>query len=211
MTSKALMTVAFAATTVACIPGGYTQVQYKMLQNQVPANVGKLVDVKRAAVGEYVERTTQKGDKESVTIVAVVAETPEGHKVVEHLQPNWISLNEDKTMATAFVVDADGNVHEAWGGLLGMPMVMLTVVKPVALPEEDPGESTALEPRQIVGFEATGEKWGDGSYATSLWKHSDFPFFEGVLRLEAGARKSEVTTYAKEGAVARVPRPVPEG
>ncbi len=200
------MTMALAL--IGCLPGGYSHVQYTMIKNQIPYNVKRnLVDINRVQVGEYMVMRTQKPSRTTESNISIVAKESQ-YLIIERLIPNWVTPFRDKTMGIAMKVDKKGNVKEAWGGLLGMEMVPLDVPKTPEPPEKAPKvKPVALDTRTIANFRAKGRRWGKGTYSTSKWENSKFPFQNGLLRIEAGARKSEVIKHKKSGAVSKVPRP----
>ncbi len=193
---------------IGCLPGGYSHVQYTMIKNQVPYNVKRdLVDVGKVKVGEYMVMKTQKPSRTTESSISIVAKENQ-YLIIERLMPNWVTPYRDKTMGIAMKVDKKGNVKEAWGGLLGMDMVTLDIPKNPEPPEKAPKvRPVALDTRTIAKFRAKGRRWGKGPYSTSKWENSKFPFQNGLLRIEAGVRKSEVIKHKKSGAVSKVPRP----
>ena len=197
----------------ACISGGYSRVDYIMIKNSVPANVkNKLVDPAKVRVGEYAVERFEKRGKVFTRSVSVVGKTAEGYKIIEYLKPY-----QGNTMGIAMIVDQDGNVKEAWGGLLGQSIVKLPVAPGPAdsgKAESDESETKTIASKKVVGFKAKGRKWDNGTYFTSTWKNDDFPFFGCLLKREFGLSKpevldrSEVIEHKKEGAASKIPPPI---
>ena len=175
------------------------------LKAMVPAEV-KLayVDPAKAAVGS--QATRDMGNNQSQT-VAVVGEKG-GNKIVELTSSFMKDYASNTPAVIALEVDKNGKVLKAWGGLVGTDGVELPVPTPPK-PVKASGEKVDVKTKDlgeitVVGVKAKGVETTTKHGSSKAWTNKDFPFFSGVMKMEAGPSVLVISEYKKSGAKAQL-------
>lgn len=176
------------------------------LKAMVPADV-KLayVDPSKAAVGSTATR--DMGNNQSQT-VAVVGEKG-GNKIVEITSSFMKDYASNTPAVISLEVDKSGKVLKAWGGLVGAEAVELPVPAPLKAQAAASGEKIKVETKDlgeltVVGVKAKGVQTTTKHGSSKAWTNKEFPFFSGVLKMEAGASVLVISEYKKSGAKAQL-------
>ena len=176
------------------------------LKAMVPAEV-KLayVDPAKAAVGSTATR--DMGNDQSQT-VAIVGEKG-ANKIVELTSSFMKDYASNTPAVIALEVDNAGKVLKAWGGLVGTDGVELPVPTPPKPVEAKAGEKVEVKTKKldditVVGIKASGVETTTKHGTSKAWTNKDFPFFSGMLKMEAGPSVLVISEYKKSGAKAQL-------
>ncbi|MCM8526764.1 MAG: hypothetical protein NE327_09630 [Lentisphaeraceae bacterium] len=176
------------------------------LKAMVPAEVkAAYVDPAKAAVGSTATR--DMGNNQSQT-VAVVGEKG-GNKIVELTSSFMKDYASNTPAVIALEVDSSGKVLKAWGGLVGADAVELPVPTPPKPVEAKGGEKVEVKTKKldditVVGVKASGLETTTKHGSSKTWTNEEFPFFSGVMKMEAGPTVLIISDYKKSGAKAQL-------
>jgi len=157
------------------------------------------VDPGKVDAGAFAIR--DMGQNNSMKVAVVGKE--KGHLIVELTGSFLKDYVSNKPAVVSMEIDNDGNVLNAWGGLVGMEGKKLPIPSSTnytASKASQDVQEENLKEEVIVGFKAQGKKYISKNGASSVWRNENFGFFGGVLKTEAGASTIVISQFEKEGA-----------
>ena len=176
------------------------------LKSMVPAEV-KLayVDPAKAAVGSTATRDMGNNQSQTVAVVAAKGD----NKIVELTSSFMKDYASNTPAVIALEVDKNGKVLKAWGGLVGADAVELPVPAPMKAQPAGKGEKIDVKTKDlgeltVAGVKAKGVETTTKHGSSKAWTNKEFPFFSGVLKMEAGASVLVISEYKKSGAKAQL-------